>query len=56
MNTDKTWPLNMAQASHIARIPQWKGSDAEIAREYSVSEALIRQIRVEKSYHGVNLG
>lgn len=53
--TESDWPVTMTEAAHIARIPHSAGSDAEIAREYGVSEALICEIRTEKSYRGVNL-
>jgi phage portal protein BeeE len=49
------WPITMTEASHIARMPSWRGTDAEIAREYGVPEGLIQQIRREQSYNGVNL-
>ena len=49
------WPLTMSEASHIARLPSYIGTDAEIAKEYGVSEELIRQIRNGEGYKGVNI-
>lgn len=47
--------LTMAEANHIAKIPNYKGSDASIAKEYNVDEETIHLIRMTKSYQGVNL-
>jgi hypothetical protein len=56
MTRDKqNWPLTMTEASHIARLPRHAGSDADIAKEYGVSEQLIRQIRSGEGYKGVRL-
>lgn len=49
----KTWPLTMAEAAHIARMPRHAGTDEAVAREYGVSENLIRQIRNGEGYNGV---
>lgn len=49
------WPLTMTQAAHIARIERWRGTDAEIAAECGVDEALIRSIRSGVGYKGVDL-
>ena len=49
------WPLTMGEASHIAQLPWYVGTHADIAKEYGVSEELIRQIREDKGYKGVNL-
>jgi hypothetical protein len=45
----------MAQAGRIANIPIWQGSDAEIAKEYGISENLVHQIRKDGSFNGVSL-
>ena len=54
-NTTKTWPITMTEAAHISRIPRWKGSDADVAREFRCTEELVRQIRDGEGYNGVNL-
>ena len=54
LNRDES--LTMTQAHHIARLPSYAGSHAAIAKEYGVSEELIRQIREGEGYKGVNLG
>lgn len=51
----REWPLTMTQAAHIARIERWRGTDADIAAEYGVDEALIRSIRNGDGYKGVAL-
>ncbi len=52
---EREWPLTMTQAAHVARIPRWKGTDAEIAKEYGVDKALIKSIRDRNGYNGVSL-
>jgi hypothetical protein len=51
----KDWPITMAQASRIAKIPAYLGSNKEIALEYGIDENLVRQIREDGSYNGVSL-
>jgi hypothetical protein len=52
----KVWPITMGQASHIASLPAYAGTDAEIAREYGISEALVQQIREQKEFNGIRFG
>lgn len=53
--TTAEWPLTLAQAAHIARLPKHIGTDAEIAQEYDVSIELIRSIRAGDGYKGKSL-
>lgn len=52
---DIEWPLTMAQAAHIARIPDHDGSDEAIAAEYGVPVSLVHDLRSGKGYKGVNM-
>jgi hypothetical protein len=45
----------MAQAGRIARIPQYMGTDREIAAEYGIPESLVHDIRTTQGYNGVSL-
>ena len=49
------WPITMTQAARIARIAPHEGTDKEIAGEYGISEALVREIRGGEGYNGVSL-
>ncbi len=49
------WPINMTEAGHIASIPQHDGTDAEIAREYRISERLVHDLRAGCGFNGVAL-
>lgn len=51
----RRWPITMAEAARIASIPEREGTDEEIAHEYGVVPLLVRDIRVTKSFNGVNL-
>jgi hypothetical protein len=52
---EKAWPVTMAEAVFIARIRYPDYSDAKIAADYGIDEAVVREIRTTRGYNGVNL-